>query len=408
MGFLEKWAEASYMTLGFFWMALWAFALGYTISSMIQVFVTRERMQRAMGRAGLRSVALGTFFGFVSSSCSFAALAATKSLFKKGAGLIPALAFLLASTNLVIELGIVIAVFLSWHFVVGEYVGGLLLIAVMWVFVKLTKPEGLVRQVREKLQDEGDRSEGREVPDWREMIRTRKGWGMVGRRYIMEWQMVWKDVTVGFTVAGIIAAFVPREFFGWLFIGTGGRGSEGASLSFLQVLEHTLVGPLAAFMTFIGSMGNIPLAGILYRNGVSVAGIMAFIFSDLVVFPVLRINAKYYNWRMSLYILATLLISLVVVALLIHYGFHLLGLEPQAEAGQTKQKFFELNYTTFLNVAFLGFTGLLIWLRFQLPRDHGGHMMAEKGWVETLLFWLSITAYAWLAGGIVVRLFVRA
>jgi hypothetical protein len=408
VSFLDKWAEASYTTLGFFWMALWAFALGYTISSMIQVFVTRERMQRAMGRAGLRSVALGTFFGFVSSSCSFAALAATKSLFKKGAGLIPALAFLLASTNLVIELGIVIAVFLSWHFVMGEYVGGLLLIAVMWVFVKLTKPEGLVRQVREKLQDEGNESEGREVPDWREMIRTRKGWGMVGRRYIMEWQMVWKDVTVGFTVAGIIAAFVPREFFGWLFIGTGGRGSEGASLSFLQVLEHTLVGPLAAFMTFIGSMGNIPLAGILYRNGVSVAGIMAFIFSDLVVFPVLRINAKYYNWRMSLYILVTLLISLVVVALLIHYGFYLLGLEPQAEAGQMKQEFFELNYTTFLNVAFLGFTGLLIWLRFQLPKDHGGHMMAEKGWVEILLFWLSITAYAWLAGGIVVRLFVRS
>lgn len=138
--FVQQWAEAARTSLGFFWMALWAFALGYVISSMIQVFVTRERMQHAMGEAGAKSVGLATFFGFISSSCSFAALATTKSLFKKGAGLVPSLAFLLASTNLVIELGIVIAVFLSWQFVVGEYVGGLLLIGGAWLFVRLTRP----------------------------------------------------------------------------------------------------------------------------------------------------------------------------------------------------------------------------------------------------------------------------
>lgn len=407
MSFTENWARAAYTTLGYFWMALWAFALGYIISSMIQVFVTRQRMKQAMGQAGARSVVLATFFGFISSSCSFAALATTKSLFKKGAGLVPSLAFLLASTNLVIELGIVIAVFLSWHFVVGEYVGGLLLIVVMWLFVKLTQPKGLVRRVREKLRDDGDDADEQDVPDWRKMIRSKEGWAKVGRRYLMEWKMVWKDVTVGFTVAGIIAAFVPPEVFQHLFIGIGHRGADGASsLSFFQVIEHVLVGPLAAFMTFIGSMGNIPLAGILYRNGVSVAGIMAFIFSDLVVFPVLRINAKYYNWRMSLYILVTLLVALVVASLAIHYGFHALGLEPRAKGGQSQeQHFFKLNYTTFLNIAFLAASGFLIWLHRQLPKMDHDHEMGGKGRIETVLSWLAVASYVWLAGGLAVRLF---
>ena len=155
--FLETYGQAATTTLGLFWMAFWAFGLGYLISSMIQVFVTRERMKKSMGEAGPKSVALGTFFGFISSSCSFAALATTRSLFTKGASLIPSLAFLLASTNLVIELGIIIAVFLSWQFVVGEYLGGLLLILLMWLVVKITLPKSLEKKAREHArQEEGD------------------------------------------------------------------------------------------------------------------------------------------------------------------------------------------------------------------------------------------------------------
>ena len=147
--FFELWSKAAYTTVGLFWMAFWAFGLGYLISSMIQVFVTQERMKKAMGEAGAKSVALGTFFGFISSSCSFAALSTTRALFAKGAGLIPSLAFLLASTNLVIELGIVISAFLSWQFVVGEYVGGLLLILLMWLIVRFTLPKELEDSARE-------------------------------------------------------------------------------------------------------------------------------------------------------------------------------------------------------------------------------------------------------------------
>jgi uncharacterized protein len=282
--FLETWHTAAYTTAGLFWMALWAFGFGYLISSMIQVFVTRERMKKSMGEAGAASVGLGMVFGFLSSSCSFAALATSRSLFTKGAGLIPSLAFLLASTNLVIELGIVIAVFLSWQFVVGEYVGGVLLLLLMWILVRLTYPTRLVEQARERArQEEGQRGD-EEIPDWQKLIQSTEGWRMVAMRYVMEWRMVWKDVLIGFTVAGIIAAFVPRSFFEALFVGSGSQDP-----AFWEVLLQAVVGPAAAFFTFIGSMGNIPLAAVLYSNGVSFAGIMAFIFSDLVVFPVLRI-----------------------------------------------------------------------------------------------------------------------
>ena len=268
-GFFATWGEAAITALGFFWMALWAFVLGYVVSSMIQVFVTKERMsmiqvfvtkermKQTMGEVGAKSVGLGTFFGFISSSCSFAALATTKSLFKKGAGFVPSLAFLLASTNLVIELGIVIAVFLSWQFVVGEYLGGLLLIGFTWLFVRVTRPDKLIKQAREHLQENEGEEDDEYVPDWKKLIRSKEGWQRVGKRYFMEWQMVWMDVTFGFTVAGIIAAFVPQTFFETLFVSSGGEGDPG----FLAVLAQTVVGPVAAFFTLYRVDGQHPAGG---------------------------------------------------------------------------------------------------------------------------------------------------
>lgn len=396
--FLKLYSESATTSLGLFWMAFWAFGLGYLISSMIQVFVTRERMKSSMGEAGPKSVALGTFFGFISSSCSFAALATTRALFTKGAGLIPSLAFLLASTNLVIELGIIIAVFLSWQFVVGEYLGGLLLILLAWAVIKLTSPKRLIEQAREHAREETGEKEEKEVPDWKRLIRSREGWRKVAGHYVMEWQMVWKDVTIGFTVAGIIAAFIPREFFQALFVGSGSENP-----AFWQILLQTLIGPVAAFFTFIGSMGNIPLAAVLFSNGVSFAGIMAFIFSDLVVFPVLRIQAKYYGWKMAFYILAVFLAVLIAAALTMHYGFALFGLLPGEEAAKsvTEREFFKVDYTLFLNVLFLGLS-LGFW---KLKHKMGMSMMGDKT-SEKILFGVAVLALAWLAGGTLVHLFL--
>jgi len=399
--FLNNWGGAALTSLGFFWMAFWAFGLGYLVSSCIQVFVTKERMQRMMGESGPKSIALATVFGFVSSSCSFAALATSKSLFKKGAGLAPSLAFMLASTNLVIELGILIAVFLSWHFVVGEYIGGVLLILVTWLLVRLTLPKSLEADARERVEDD---SQSESPDDWRKLIRSWEGWRRVARRYFMEWGMVWRDVTFGFTVAGVISAFVPREFFTWLFVGAG----QSQDPNSVQVIAQTLIGPLAAFCTFIGSMGNIPLASLLLANGASFAGVMAFIFSDLVVFPVLRINAQYYGWRMALYILAVFLAALVATSLLLHVGFAAVGMLPGGGIEQPVQPTdrFALDYTFFLNLAFLmGTVGLWRLARSKSSRDDSRHRDHDHGGspslADRLLTALAMASFLWLTGGVV-------
>ena len=408
--FWQLYSEAALTSLGFFWKALWAFILGYIVSSMIQVFVTRERMQQTMGEAGKGSVALGTFFGFISSSCSFAALATTKSLFKKGAGFVPSLAFLLASTNLVIELGFIIAIFLGWQFVVGEYLGGILLILFSWLVVRFTRPKKLIKQARQRLNDRKGQEDGqKDAPDWKDKITSKKGWRQVARKYFMEWKMVWKDVTFGFTVAGIIAAFVPPSFFQTLFLGTGSD-----SPSFLALLENTLIGPVAAFFTFIGSMGNIPIAAILFNSGVSFAGVIAFIFSDLVVFPVIRVNAKYYGWKMALYIVGVFLVALVATALVMHYSFSIFGILPQSSNSQSvaQTQRFAIDYTFWLNLVFLAATGVLVWLRFggKKKRQHKSHKGGKHGGgnqdiIERALFWLAIASYIWLAGGVLVSFF---
>jgi len=404
--FLQHWGKAAFTTVGFFWMALWAFALGYVISSMIQIFVTEKKMQETMGQNESKGVLLGTFFGFISSSCSFAALAGTKSIFKKGASFVSSMAFLLASTNLVIELGIIISIFLGWQFVVGEYVGGVLLILICWLLIRIINPKKLIENARKNLENE-DSDEMDGSKDWKKQIQKEDSWARVAKKYKMEWQMVWKDVTVGFTIAGIVAVFVPDSFFETLFINSGQGNTD---FTFLEILEHILVGPVAAFLTFIGSMGNIPLAALLFGKGVSFAGVMAFIFSDLVVFPVLRINAKYYGWKMSLFILFLLFSALIGTALALHYGFDLLGMLPDPSQVKIQDsEYFKIDYTFYLNLAFLAISGYLVYLGFFKKKDvaHNMSEMAPKSpLLERVLKYIAFVCYIWLAGGLIVKFLI--
>jgi uncharacterized membrane protein YraQ (UPF0718 family) len=392
---LSHWHEAATTSVGLFWTALWAFGFGYLVSSMIQVFVTYDRMRRTMGRTGPKSLSIATLFGFLSSSCSFAAMATTRSLLEKGAGLMPALAFLLASTNLVVELGIVIALFLGWQFVVGEYAGGALLILLTWLAVRLTYPTNLVAAARKRARREGGAADEPESPDWRKRIMSATAWSEVAKRYVIEWRMVWKDVTIGFTVAGMIATYVPPAFFQSLFVGSG-----DADVSFADVVLQSLIGPLAAFFTFIGSMGNIPLAAVLFGSGVGFAGIMAFIFSDLVVLPVLRIHARYYGWKMALYIAGVFLFAIVAAALLLHYSFAALGISP-APAGLgavSERHFFANTYTAYLDIgALILSAAALVWTW----RRHG-FASPDSDLSERVLAALATSAFAWLAGGLVI------
>ena len=405
--FFKQWGEAAYTTTGFFWMALWAFILGYVISSMIQIFVTEKRMQETMGKDESKGVLLGTFFGFISSSCSFAALASAKSLFKKGASFVSSIAFLLASTNLVIELGIIISIFLGWQFVVGEYIGGLLLIGICWILIRVINPKKLIDAARKNLESKDDGGSMDDSKDWKKQIRKEDSWARVGKKYKMEWQMVWKDVTVGFTIAGIVAVFVPDAFFQTLFINSG-QGST--DFSFFEILEHIIVGPVAAFLTFIGSMGNIPLAALLFGKGVSFAGVMAFIFSDLVVFPVLRINAKYYGWKMSFFILFLLFTALIGASLALHYSFDFLNVLPDPSQVKIQDStYFKIDYTFFLNIIFLIVSGYLIYLGFFKKKDveHSMSEMAPKSKIlEAVMKYAAYICYVWLLGGLMVKFFV--
>lgn len=366
---LNLYGESVKTALGFFWKSGWAFVLGYFVSGMIQAFVPKSKMTRYMGDADFRTVSLSTIFGAASSSCSFAALATAKSLVKKGAHFVAAVAFMFASTNLVIELGILILIFLGWQYLAAEVVGGLVLIFISTIIIKLTYPEKWMKQAREKLEDE----EGEEESfDWRKRIKSRYGWHLVGQKFVSDWKMAWEDILIGFTIAGFVAVLVPNSFWSTLFM----SGMKGDMNGFLLNLENAAIAPFVAAATFIGSMGNIPLATVLAQNGVLFAGIMGFIYSDLMVPPLVHINAKYYGWKVALYIAGVMFVSIVITALSLDYGFQWFGLIPESHKEIEHLTQFAVDYTFWLNIAFVFVTGWLIYLYREHVRQHlGGQPM---------------------------------
>jgi len=376
--FWSLYGEAAKTAFGFFWKAGWAFVLGYFVSSMIQAFVPKGQLTPYMGDPDLKSLSLASLFGAISSSCSFAALATARALLLKGAHFVATVAFMFASTNLVIELGILILIFLGWQFLAAEIVGGLLLIVVSSVLIRLTFPRRWVEQAREDLEEASDEDDDF---DWRERIRSRKGWQLVGHKFVMEWQMVWEEIFIGFTIAGFVAVFVPDTLWAKIFL----IEAAGSMPEWLRALENAVVAPFVAGLTFIGSMGNIPLATVLNANGVMFAGIMGFIYSDLMVPPLVAINAKYYGWRLALYIAAVMFVSIVITALTLHLAFTLLGIVPESARAVSDVAQFKLDYTFWLNLVFVLVAGGLIALhrRHLKAKDddgmeHGGGLSFKR------------------------------
>ena len=390
--------EAAKTAFGFFWKAGWAFVLGYFVSGMIQAFVSKRRLTPYLGELDFKSLSLSTLFGAISSSCSFAALATARSLFQKGAHFVAAVAFMFASTNLVIELGILILIFLGWQFLAAEVVGGLLLIAISSLLIQLTCPEKWVKAAKKRLDKS---SELEEDFDWKKRIRSRMGWHLVGHKFVMEWQMVWEEVLIGFTIAGFMAVFVPASLWAKIFlIDAAGRLPE-----WLRVLENALVAPFVAALTFIGSMGNIPLATVLNANGVLFAGIMGFIYSDLMVPPLVAINAKYYGWRLALYIAGVMYIAIVATALILHYSFSLLGITPESARAVSDVAQFKIDYTFWLNIVFVSMACGLVYLHRRHQKEHPKGRM-EHGGRLTLKRAIVYLFMVLLAGGLVVQVLI--
>lgn len=372
MDFLSLYAESAKTALGFFWKAGWAFVLGYFVSGVIQAFVPKGKLTRYMGEANLKSISLSTFFGAASSSCSFAALAAARALIKKGAHFIAGVAFMFASTNLVIELGILILIFLGWQYLAAEILGGLVLIAISSALIKLTYPKSWLKAAREKVESEG--SDIEEDFDWKKRIKSKEGWRLVGHKFVNDWKMAWEDILIGFTIAGFVAVMVPESFWSALFL------ADAHHLpGWLIAIENALIAPFVAASTFIGSMGNIPLATVLSENGVLFAGIMGFIYSDLMVPPLVHINAKYYGWRVALYIAGIMYISIVCTALILNGLFSVLGIVPESSRVVSEVTQFKIDYTFWMNIVFTFIAGVLIWLNKVYLQNHEMKMMDMEG-----------------------------
>ena len=342
-------------------------------------------------------------FGSISSSCSFAALAAARSLVMKGAHWIAAVAFMFASTNLVIELGILILIFLGWQYLVAEIIGGLLLIAISSLLMRTVYPQRWLQEAREQVEAD-DSGEDDSFDPW-QRITSREGWYRVGHQFVMEWKMVWQEILIGFTIAGFMKAFVPAAFWEALFL----QSYKGSLPDFLITLENVMVAPFVAAATFIGSMGNIPLATVLAGSGVGFAGLMAFIYSDLMVPPLVKVNAKYYGWKVALYIAGIMFVSIVATALILDTGFSLAGLTPEGAAQQASGSHFGIDYTFFLNLAFVVLGGVLLWLHRRhvaLLDDHGNHdhggdqgidIQKYVAWTALSILATGIASYAFTA-----------
>jgi uncharacterized protein len=339
------------------WEVWWALVLGFAISAIVQAWVPRARIESALAGDGPRPLAWATGLGAASSSCSYAAVAIGKSLFQKGASASSALAFQFASTNLVWELGLVLWVLIGWQFALAEYVGGLVMIILMALllrrFVSPRLEESARRHAQEADTGHQHHAVGAEL-SLRKRLTSASAWSDVAHNFRGDWQMLWKEVTIGFLLAGFVG-LLGNDVFNTLFL-TDAPGPVAA-------VENVIVGPLIAVLSFVCSVGNVPLAAVLWSGGISFGGVMAFIFADLIVLPIIAIYVKYYGWPFAIRITVLMLLTMAAAALLVDAAFTALGLVPDTRP--TRDDIFgaiQLDYKLVLNtlglVIFLALFGL--------------------------------------------------
>jgi uncharacterized protein len=366
--------EALSFAFGMFWEILWALILGFALSGAVQAVVSKGEMRRLLPDDSPRSLALASGLGAASSSCSYAAVALARSLFRKGADFTAAMAFEFASTNLVIELGLIMAVILGWQFTLGEFVGGPLMIVFVAIIFRLFLDRDLVEKAREQA-DRGalGKMEGHAEMDmavvgkgsWWQRLRTPQGVTATANYFVMDWAAIWIDIIGGLLIAGALAAWVPESWWQAIFF---------ESHPTFARFWGPIIGPLVAIVSFVCSIGNVPLAAVLWNGGISFGGVLAFIFADLIVLPILDIYRKYYGWKMAGFLLASFYASMVCAGLIVEFVFGGLGLIPTERDAKVVEASVTLNYTTVLNVIFLGLAAVLVARYFR----HGGGIRMLK------------------------------
>ena len=367
-----------YHALAMLWATFWALVLGFTISGVLQVFASKEQMTRAFGRTNLKSVAIATGLGAASSSCSYAAVAAARSAIQQGAALVPALAFRFASTTRVIALGAVLWDLMGWTFVAAEFIGAFILIALVWLLIRLFLPKNIESEIRVRIAMRAAKrvchpthsthlSHAHSEFSPAEGEHEAKKWTRVAHAFVTDWSMLWKEILGGFLIAGFLATLVPHDWWETLFLQTGP--------AVVRLIENALVGPIIAVISFVCSVGNIPLASLLWAHGISFGGVISFIYADLLVIPILVIYAKYYGVRAAAWITAIFYVAMVLAGIIVDLMFIALGLIPQGSRPPSAIEHAHItwNYTSWLDVIALIFAAWLLFLHFRSRNGHDTH-----------------------------------
>jgi len=347
------------------WEILWPLILGFTLSAVVQAVVSHQEMARLLPDDRPATIAKALALGAASSSCSYAAVAIARALFRKGADFTAAMAFEMASTNLVVELAIIMLVFLGWRFTLAEFVGAPIMVALLVVLFRLFLNRKLLDEAKQQA-DKGliGRMEGHAEMDmsvsgdgtlW-QRITSQQGFTAISHYFVTDWVSVWMDIAGGLLISGALAAWVPAEFWQSFF---------GVDHPLLAKLWGPVVGPLVAVISFVCSVGNIPLAAVLWNGGISFGGAIAFIFADLIILPILNIYRKYYGWKMTAFLFATFYAAMAGAALIVDLIFGTLGLVPAQRNARVVDASITWNYTTWLNIAFLILAALLVWRFFK-------------------------------------------
>ena len=342
------------------WEIFWALALGFLLSAIVEAFVSKKQMTRLLPDASPKSLALAAVLGAASSSCSYAATALARSLFRKGANFTAAMAFELASTNLVIEIGILLVVLMGWPFMGAEFLGGILMIGLLAILFRLFLPKTWVEEARLEA-DKGiaGKMEGHAAMDMSvtegplgKRMFSAKGLTATSHYFVMNWASVWKDIVVGLGISGALAMWVPDEWWARLF-----------QLDHPQIARWSgpLIGPVVAVLSFVCSVGNVPLAAVLWNKGISFGGVAAFLFADLIVLPILNIYRKYYGIKMAGFIFVSFYAAMAGAGYLVDILFGALGWTPTERAARVVEASIQWNYTTALNAVFGALTLLLVW-----------------------------------------------
>lgn len=343
--------HALWMAFTMLWQIFWGLSLGFLFSAVIEVAVSKAEVSRLLPDASPRSLTVASLLGMASSSCSYAAVAIARSIVRKGGDLTAAMAFQFAATNLVLELGVLMWVLISWQFAAAEFIGGPVMIVVLALLFRIFLRNALKKEAVEQadrgiagsMEGHAAMSMGEHDGTWRQRICSSDGWIAISHNYIMNWSMLWRDIGVGLLIAGALGAWVPGAFWQVFFL------SNHPSAA---MIWGAFVGPLIAVASFTCSVGNVPLAAVLWNGGISFGGVASFIFGDLIILPILNIYRKYYGGKMTAFMAVTFYVAMVAAALVVEGLFHALGWIPQVRHTAIVDAAITFNYTTVLNIIF--------------------------------------------------------